>query len=146
MQPGRLNQYQLKLKLAHQVEKLLLEMGCTVTLSCQHLLKEVLYVLYLCRDCAIDPTCVMCMDCFQGSVHKSHRYKVGVHTNVEIMNEIQINLFWFSILICQSPCFLWNVCSERTVHTTRTEASLLLLKSGLHDSNVLNWTLSSISL
>lgn len=32
----------------------------------------------LCRDCAIDPTCVMCMDCFQGSVHKSHRYKVGV--------------------------------------------------------------------
>lgn len=37
---------------------------------------------YLCRDCAIDPTCVMCMDCFQGSVHKSHRYKVGARINI----------------------------------------------------------------
>ncbi|XP_015206315.2 E3 ubiquitin-protein ligase UBR1 isoform X1 [Lepisosteus oculatus] len=31
---------------------------------------------YSCRDCAIDPTCVLCMDCFQNSVHKSHRYKM----------------------------------------------------------------------
>ncbi|ELW48112.1 E3 ubiquitin-protein ligase UBR1 [Tupaia chinensis] len=30
---------------------------------------------YSCRDCAIDPTCVLCMDCFQNSVHKNHRYK-----------------------------------------------------------------------
>ncbi|XP_062863007.1 E3 ubiquitin-protein ligase UBR1 [Trichomycterus rosablanca] len=32
--------------------------------------------VYSCRDCAIDPTCVLCMDCFQNSVHKSHRYKM----------------------------------------------------------------------
>ncbi|XP_077394028.1 E3 ubiquitin-protein ligase UBR1 isoform X1 [Festucalex cinctus] len=32
--------------------------------------------VYSCRDCAIDPTCVLCMDCFQESVHKSHRYKM----------------------------------------------------------------------
>ncbi|KAG9336563.1 hypothetical protein JZ751_002910 [Albula glossodonta] len=31
---------------------------------------------YSCRDCAIDPTCVLCMDCFQNSVHKGHRYKM----------------------------------------------------------------------
>uniref|UniRef100_A0A8C5MRZ6 E3 ubiquitin-protein ligase n=1 Tax=Leptobrachium leishanense TaxID=445787 RepID=A0A8C5MRZ6_9ANUR len=31
---------------------------------------------YSCRDCAIDPTCVLCMDCFQNSVHKKHRYKM----------------------------------------------------------------------
>ncbi|OCT68575.1 E3 ubiquitin-protein ligase UBR1 isoform X3 [Xenopus laevis] len=31
---------------------------------------------YSCRDCAIDPTCVLCMDCFQNSIHKSHRYKM----------------------------------------------------------------------
>ncbi|XP_053331248.1 E3 ubiquitin-protein ligase UBR1 isoform X2 [Spea bombifrons] len=31
---------------------------------------------YSCRDCAIDPTCVLCMDCFQNSVHKNHRYKM----------------------------------------------------------------------
>uniref|UniRef100_A0A4W4H9P8 E3 ubiquitin-protein ligase n=1 Tax=Electrophorus electricus TaxID=8005 RepID=A0A4W4H9P8_ELEEL len=32
--------------------------------------------VYSCRDCAIDPTCVFCMDCFQSSVHKGHRYKM----------------------------------------------------------------------
>ncbi|XP_076833759.1 E3 ubiquitin-protein ligase UBR1 [Brachyhypopomus gauderio] len=32
--------------------------------------------VYSCRDCAIDPTCVLCMDCFQSSVHKGHRYKM----------------------------------------------------------------------
>ncbi|MGH0161056.1 UNVERIFIED_CONTAM: hypothetical protein FKN15_049756 [Acipenser sinensis] len=31
---------------------------------------------YTCRDCAIDPTCVLCMDCFQNSVHRNHRYKM----------------------------------------------------------------------
>nr|XP_033808724.1 E3 ubiquitin-protein ligase UBR1 isoform X1 [Geotrypetes seraphini] len=34
---------------------------------------------YSCRDCAIDPTCVFCMDCFQSSIHKNHRYKM--HTS-----------------------------------------------------------------
>ncbi|KAM9356224.1 E3 ubiquitin-protein ligase UBR1 isoform 2-T2 [Pholidichthys leucotaenia] len=32
--------------------------------------------VYSCRDCAIDPTCVLCMNCFEDSVHKSHRYKM----------------------------------------------------------------------
>lgn len=36
------------------------------------------------RDCAIDPTCVLCMDCFQDSVHKSHRYKVSHNVYVYI--------------------------------------------------------------
>ncbi|XP_053553773.1 E3 ubiquitin-protein ligase UBR1 isoform X2 [Bombina bombina] len=31
---------------------------------------------YSCRDCAIDSTCVLCMNCFQNSVHKNHRYKM----------------------------------------------------------------------
>ncbi|XP_012933891.2 E3 ubiquitin-protein ligase UBR1 isoform X2 [Heterocephalus glaber] len=35
---------------------------------------------YSCRDCAIDPTCVLCMDCFQNSVHKNHRYKMHTST------------------------------------------------------------------
>lgn len=35
-------------------------------------------IFFVFRDCAIDPTCVLCMDCFQDSVHKSHRYKVCV--------------------------------------------------------------------
>ncbi|RMC00510.1 hypothetical protein DUI87_23124 [Hirundo rustica rustica] len=31
---------------------------------------------YSCRDCAVDPTCVLCIDCFQNSIHKNHRYKL----------------------------------------------------------------------
>ncbi|XP_052273758.1 E3 ubiquitin-protein ligase UBR2-like isoform X2 [Dreissena polymorpha] len=32
---------------------------------------------YSCRECATDPTCVLCMDCFQASVHKKHRYRMS---------------------------------------------------------------------
>lgn len=32
---------------------------------------------YSCRDCALDPTCVLCIDCFQRSGHKKHRYKMN---------------------------------------------------------------------
>lgn len=31
---------------------------------------------YSCRDCAMDPTCVLCINCFQNSIHKNHRYKM----------------------------------------------------------------------
>uniref|UniRef100_A0A8C5KN28 E3 ubiquitin-protein ligase n=1 Tax=Jaculus jaculus TaxID=51337 RepID=A0A8C5KN28_JACJA len=31
---------------------------------------------YSCRDCAVDPTCVLCMECFLGSIHKDHRYRM----------------------------------------------------------------------
>ncbi|XP_068110247.1 E3 ubiquitin-protein ligase UBR1 isoform X2 [Hyperolius riggenbachi] len=31
---------------------------------------------YSCRDCAIDPTCVLCMSCFENSIHQDHRYKM----------------------------------------------------------------------
>ncbi|XP_056465320.1 E3 ubiquitin-protein ligase UBR2 isoform X1 [Gadus chalcogrammus] len=31
---------------------------------------------YSCRECAADPTCVLCMQCFLGSIHKEHRYRM----------------------------------------------------------------------
>ncbi|XP_068457943.1 E3 ubiquitin-protein ligase UBR2 isoform X2 [Clinocottus analis] len=31
---------------------------------------------YSCRECAADPTCVLCMKCFLGSTHKEHRYRM----------------------------------------------------------------------
>ncbi|XP_075902159.1 E3 ubiquitin-protein ligase UBR2 isoform X1 [Nelusetta ayraudi] len=31
---------------------------------------------YSCRECAADPTCVLCMQCFLGSAHKEHRYRM----------------------------------------------------------------------
>lgn len=33
---------------------------------------------YSCRDCGLDPTCVLCVDCFKNSAHKTHRYKMSM--------------------------------------------------------------------
>ncbi|XP_073339559.1 E3 ubiquitin-protein ligase UBR1 isoform X1 [Pagrus major] len=52
-----------------------LKQACTSSQLCGRVFKEG-ETVYSCRDCAIDPTCIMCMDCFQDSVHKSHRYKM----------------------------------------------------------------------
>ncbi|GFS26777.1 E3 ubiquitin-protein ligase UBR2 [Elysia marginata] len=32
---------------------------------------------YSCRDCAYDPTCVLCITCFQKSAHRNHRYRMS---------------------------------------------------------------------
>ncbi|XP_035225375.1 E3 ubiquitin-protein ligase UBR2-like [Stegodyphus dumicola] len=32
---------------------------------------------YSCRDCGLDPTCVLCVDCFKNSAHRLHRYKMS---------------------------------------------------------------------
>ncbi|KAL8590352.1 hypothetical protein ACOMHN_006468 [Nucella lapillus] len=32
---------------------------------------------YSCRDCANDPTCVLCISCFQRSQHKNHKYRMS---------------------------------------------------------------------
>ncbi|XP_013779486.1 E3 ubiquitin-protein ligase UBR2-like [Limulus polyphemus] len=34
---------------------------------------------YSCRDCGLDPTCVLCMECFKNSSHKNHRYKMSMN-------------------------------------------------------------------
>jgi E3 ubiquitin-protein ligase UBR2 len=31
---------------------------------------------YFCRDCGVDPTCVLCSSCFLKSKHREHRYKM----------------------------------------------------------------------
>ncbi len=28
---------------------------------------------YICKDCGVDMTCVLCVDCFKNSEHKNHR-------------------------------------------------------------------------
>lgn len=33
---------------------------------------------YSCRACGLDPTCVLCVDCFKSSVHKNHKYKMSM--------------------------------------------------------------------
>ncbi|VDP16726.1 unnamed protein product [Soboliphyme baturini] len=32
---------------------------------------------YTCRDCALDPTCVLCYECFSNSEHKNHKYRIS---------------------------------------------------------------------
>ncbi|XP_014250464.1 E3 ubiquitin-protein ligase UBR2 [Cimex lectularius] len=32
---------------------------------------------YNCKECGMDATCVLCVDCFKQSIHKTHKYKMG---------------------------------------------------------------------
>lgn len=32
---------------------------------------------YSCRECGMDATCVLCVDCFKRSAHRNHKYKMG---------------------------------------------------------------------
>lgn len=32
---------------------------------------------YSCRECGMDSTCVLCVDCFKQSTHRNHKYKMG---------------------------------------------------------------------
>lgn len=32
---------------------------------------------YSCRECGMDPTCVLCVNCFKQSAHKNHKYKMS---------------------------------------------------------------------
>lgn len=32
---------------------------------------------YSCRECGVDPTCVLCVNCFKQSAHRHHKYKIG---------------------------------------------------------------------
>ena len=34
-------------------------------------------ILYSCQECANDPTCVLCAECFNHSIHKDHDYTVS---------------------------------------------------------------------
>lgn len=33
---------------------------------------------YICKECGIDSTCLMCIDCFKQSAHVCHKYKMGI--------------------------------------------------------------------
>ncbi|KAJ8678786.1 hypothetical protein QAD02_014573 [Eretmocerus hayati] len=33
---------------------------------------------YSCRECGMDSTCVLCVDCFKQSAHRNHKYKMGI--------------------------------------------------------------------
>uniref|UniRef100_A0A1A8MWJ8 E3 ubiquitin-protein ligase n=1 Tax=Nothobranchius pienaari TaxID=704102 RepID=A0A1A8MWJ8_9TELE len=45
-------------------------------LAANNLQQEVGEPTYSCRECAADPTCVLCMQCFLSSMHKDHRYRM----------------------------------------------------------------------
>ena len=40
---------------------------------------------YSCKDCGVDLTCVLCVECFKNSEHKDHRF-VG---NWKILDDIE---------------------------------------------------------
>ncbi|XP_023182974.1 E3 ubiquitin-protein ligase UBR2 isoform X2 [Xiphophorus maculatus] len=54
----------------------LLQQGGGAAALCGHVFK-VGEPTYSCRECAADPTCVLCMQCFLASAHCHHRYRVS---------------------------------------------------------------------
>jgi hypothetical protein len=54
---------------------------------CGHLFKSE-EPTYFCRDCCVDPTCVLCTDCFLQSEHRKHRFKVNyIYINIKIQKK-----------------------------------------------------------
>uniref|UniRef100_A0A096MFC5 E3 ubiquitin-protein ligase n=1 Tax=Poecilia formosa TaxID=48698 RepID=A0A096MFC5_POEFO len=53
----------------------LLQQGGGAAALCGHVFK-VGEPTYSCRECAADPTCVLCMQCFLASAHRHHRYRM----------------------------------------------------------------------
>lgn len=57
---------------------------------------------YSCRECASDPTCVMCYDCFSNSAHKLHKYRVYLlYSPLQLFlngEKIDVNKRWDRLL------------------------------------------------
>lgn len=48
---------------------------CSVVVLYRILIKVAVVQLH--RDCGADPTCVLCVECFQHSIHQQHKYRVS---------------------------------------------------------------------
>ena len=48
----------------------------TPSTFCGHVFKKH-ELHYTCRECAADPTCVLCADCFNNGGHRAHPYKAS---------------------------------------------------------------------
>ncbi|KAL2098615.1 hypothetical protein ACEWY4_005095 [Coilia grayii] len=55
--------------------------------------------IYSCRDCVLDPTCVMCQDCFQYSIHSRHNFKKRVSNGGTACNCGEVDV-WRSAPYC----------------------------------------------
>ncbi|KAL2098618.1 hypothetical protein ACEWY4_005098 [Coilia grayii] len=57
------------------------------------------HTIYSCRDCVLDPTCVLCQDCFQNSTHSSHNFKKRVSNGGTACNCGEVDV-WRSAPYC----------------------------------------------
>lgn len=55
--------------------------------------------IYSCLDCAVDPTCILCADCFRNSGHVAHRYVVGTLTTTDVL-PTTTRLLLLLLLLC----------------------------------------------
>ncbi|EQB77523.1 hypothetical protein CB1_000386021 [Camelus ferus] len=97
---------------------------------------------YSCRDCAIDPTCVLCMDCFQNSVHKNHRYKYYKQLQKEYINDDHdrsISVTALSVQMFTVPTLARHLIEEQNVISVITETLLEVLPEYLDRNNKFNF-------
>lgn len=84
------------------------------------------FVVAVFRDCAVDPTCVLCMECFLGSIHREHRYRVsnaaGIY-DVVINNFVHVWNSLFKVEECThnlkmlDECKIWNYVCNNLIRT-----------------------------
>ena len=82
-----------------------------------------------CRDCGTDPTCVLCMDCFQNGEHRKHRYRVSLECWLSLINfNDLINPSYYIIqwlLKKQSLLINYNMCTEQN-HKTKGKSTIII--------------------
>uniref|UniRef100_A0A8D3CR77 E3 ubiquitin-protein ligase n=1 Tax=Scophthalmus maximus TaxID=52904 RepID=A0A8D3CR77_SCOMX len=110
-----------------------LKQGSTSSQLCGRVFKEG-ETVYSCRsaDCAIDPTCVLCMDCFQDSVHKSHRYKMHASSGGGFCDCGDVEAWKIEFQHCRSSVFLFCVQDECVLEPELYERAEKLFRVLLH--------------
>jgi len=79
---------------------------------------------YSCRECSMDPTCVLCSNCFKKSTHRSHKYKMSTSCGGGCCD-------------CGDPeAWKKDYCCEDHVAVEKTEVDSLISEEGLEVARV----------
>lgn len=81
---------------------------------------------YSCRECGIDPTCVLCVNCFKQSAHRNHRYRMSTSSGGGCCD-------------C-GDCEAWKrdpYCDQHILGTQQKESSSVLTEEMLENTRTL---------
>lgn len=68
---------------------------------------------YSCRECSMDPTCVLCSSCFKNSPHRIHKYKMATSSGGGCCDCGDVEA-WKQYPVCAEHNNISNISSEST--------------------------------